>query len=305
MVQPAASSDRQVLGRRSRGEWRLRLLTLILCSLLMMPVAIVTIATRDPAVALGFFVFALIWFSVFSRAVGTARMVTFDSSDVEVKTLLRTWHYHWSEIAAVRWDLIPTRWSFPGMRVVQTLKFVKSVDGRSALARLLERMTGGVGKLPDLDFDEMDTLREALARYGSVGREEGPSTNGGWVMKMIISRCGALGDISDVTKIGTLASVDLVNHETTGAKVRESIRSCHWAAASAVRQGTPGSDWVDWYVIERANGQGAVLEVVSYFELWANDECDLVRTLTRSDLNTVRPYVIEWTTLPPQDNARI
>ena len=151
--------------------------------------------------------------------------------------------------------------------------------------------------LPDLDFDEMETLREALVRYGSVGREEGPSTDGVWVMKTIISRCGALGDISDVTQIGTLASIDLVNYETTGANVRESIRSGHWAAASGVRQGTPGSDWVDWYVIERANGQGAVLEVVSYFELWANDECDLMRTLTRYDLDSARSHVTDWVAL--------
>jgi hypothetical protein len=289
MAQPAASSDRQVLGRRSRGEWRLRLLILVLSSLLMVPAAIVTIVTRDPAVALGFFVFASIWFSVFIRAVGTGRMVTFDSSDIEVKTLLRTWHYRWSDIAAVRWDLVPTRWSLPGMRVVQTLKFVKSVDGRSALVRLLERMTGGAGMLPDLDFDEMDILRDALARYGSAVRDEEPTTDGMWVMRTLISHCEGLGDINDVIKMGTLASIDLVDHETTGAKVRESIRSGHWTAASGVRQGTPGSDWVHWYVIERANGQGAVLE----------------RTLTRYDLDTVRPYVIEWTTLPPQDNTGI
>src|ERR1700734_2120100 len=83
MAQPAASSDRQVLGRRARGEWRLRLLKLVLGSLLIVPAAIGTIATRDPAMALGFFVLASIWFSVFIRAVGTGRMVTFDSSEVE------------------------------------------------------------------------------------------------------------------------------------------------------------------------------------------------------------------------------
>jgi hypothetical protein len=124
-------------------------------------------------------------------------------------------------------------------------------------------------------------------------------------MRTLISRCEGLGDIGDVIKMGTLASIDLVDQETTGAKVRESIRSGHWAAAASVRQGTPGADWAHWYVIERANGQGAVLEVVSYFELWANDDCDLVRTLTGYDLDTVRPYVIEWMTLPPQDHARI
>jgi hypothetical protein len=305
MAQPAASSDRQVLGRRSRDEWRLRLLILVLRSLLMVPVAIVTIVTRDPAAALGFFVFALIWFSVFGRAVGTGRMVTFDSSDVEVQTLLRTWHYRWSEIAAVRWDLLPTRWSLPGMTVVQTLKFVKSVDDRSGLAKRLKRLTGGDGVLPDLDPDEIETLREALARYGSAVRDQEPTTGGVWVMRALISHCEGLGDISDVTRIGSLASIDLVDYETTGAKVRESLMSGRWAAASAVQQGTAGSDWVHWYVIERTNGQGAVLEVVSYFELWANDECDLVRTLTRYDLDTVRPYVIEWTSLPPEDNARI
>lgn len=305
MAQPAASSDRQVLGRRSRGEWRLRLLNLVLCGLLIVPAAIVTIVSRDPAMALGFFVFASIWFSVFSRAVGTGRMVTFDSSDVEVKTLLRTWHYRWSEIAAVRWDLVPTGWSFPGMRVVQTLKLVKSVDDRSGLATRLKRLTGGGGMLPDLDPDEIDILREALARYGSAVRDEEPTTDGAWVMRTLISHCEGLGDMSDVIKMGTLASIDLVDHEATGAKVRESIQSGHWAAASGVRAGTAGTDWVHWLVIERANGQGAVLEVVSYIELWADDECELVRTLTPYDVDAVRPSVTEWTTLPPQDNARI
>jgi hypothetical protein len=299
MAQPAASSDRQVLGRRACREWRLRLLKLVLGSLLIVPAAIGTIATRDPAVALGFFVLASIWFSVFSRVVGTGSVVTFDSSEVEVKTLLRTWHYRWSEIAAVRWDLVPSRWGVPGMRVEQTLKFVKSVDGRSALVRLPERMTGGAGMLPDLDFDEMDTLREALARYESAVRDEEPTTDGAWVMRTLISHCEGLGDISDATRMGTLASIDLVDYETTGATVRELLMSGRWAAASAVQQGTPGSDWVHWYVVERANGQGAVLEVVSYIEFWANDECDLVRTLTRYDLDAVCPYVAEWTTLLP------
>jgi hypothetical protein len=305
MAQPADSSDRQVLGRRSRGEWRLRLLNLVLGSLCMVPVAIVTIVTRDPAMALGFVVFASIWFSVFIRAVGTGRLVTFDRSEVEVKTLLRTWHYRWSEIAAVRWDLVPTRWRVPGMRVEQRLKFVKSVDDRSGLATRFKRLMGGGGMLPDLDPDEIETLRGALARYGSAVRDEEPTTDGAWVMRTLISHCAGLGDMSDVIKMGTLASIDLVDRETTGAKVRESIRSGHWAAAAGVRQGTPGSDWVHWHLIERADGQGAVLEVVSYFELWANDDCALVRTLTRYDLDTVRPYVIEWTTLAPQDHARI
>jgi len=303
MAQPAASSDRQVLGRRARSEWRLRLLKLVLGSLLIVPAAIGTIATRDPAVALGFFVLASIWFSVFIRAVGTGRMVTFDSSEVEVKTLLRTWHYRWSEIAAVRWDLVPSRWGVPGMRVEQTLKFVKSVDERSGLATRLMRLTGGGGMLPDLDSDEIDILREALARYGSAVRDEEPTTDGAWVMRTLISHCEGLGDISDVIKMGTLASIDLVDYETTGAKVRESLMSGRWAAASAVQQGTPGSDWVHWYVVERADGQGAVLEVVSNIELWANDDCNLVRTLTRYDLDTVCPYVAEWTTLLP-NNAR-
>ncbi len=61
--------------------------------------------------------------------------------------------------------------------------------------------------------------------------------------------------MGDVIKMGTLASIDLVDYETTGAKVRESLMSGRWAAASAVQQGTPGSDWVHWYVVERADGQ--------------------------------------------------
>jgi hypothetical protein len=77
--------------------------------------------------------------------------VTFDRSDVEVKTLLRTWRYRWSEITAVRWDLVPSRWGVPGMRVEQRLEFVKSVDERSGLATRLQRLTGGGGMLPDLD----------------------------------------------------------------------------------------------------------------------------------------------------------
>jgi len=300
MDERAASPSRQVLGRSARQKRTFWLVLLVLFGLFAIAwivfAVVLAVAVRNPIVALMFSPFALPWVYAFAHVRRMPGTVAFDSAGVEVRTLLRTWRYPWGDIAAVRSGLVPSFWR-PPMRFVQALKLTKSVNGRSALARLQERMTGGAGMLPGLDFDEMDTLREALARYGSVGHEEGPSTDGGWVMKMIISRCGALGDISDVTQIGTLASIDLVNHETTGAKVRESIQSGHWAAASGVRQGTPGSDWVDWYVIERGNGQGAVLEVVSYFELWANDECDLVRTLTRYDLDTVRSHVTDWVAL--------
>ena len=48
----------------------------------------------------------------------------------------------------------------------------------------------------------------------------------------------------------------ITNH---GAKVRESLMSGRWAAAAAVQQGTPGSDWVHWYVVKRADGQARFL----------------------------------------------
>jgi hypothetical protein len=232
----------------------------------------------------------------YARVRRTPGIVTFDNAGVEVKGLMKTWRYPWDEIAGVGWEFVPSR-RFPPMKLVQAIKLMKSVEGRSGLVRFVERMTGGAGMLPDLDFDEIETLREAFLLYQARGANKGASTDGAAIMRMLLGRCADLGDIREITKVGTLASIDLVDYETAGSKVRESIQSGDWDVASNTRQGTAGADWVLWYVTERANGQGAVVEIVHYIELYFNEEASLVRTLTPYDLGRCRPYVTDWTSL--------
>jgi len=294
MQQRAASPDRRVLGRNSRSDWRLRLLTLVLCSLWMVPVTFVALFTREAQAVLAFVVSAAIWLLAFSRAVGTGGAVVFDSAGVEVKALLKTWRYRWTDIVAVRWELVSARWSVSGLRVVQRLQLAEATQQQSSF---VARMTGGAGMLPNLDPDEIDALREALARYRSAPIEKDASTDDASVMKMLLGRCAGLGDLRDITKVGTLASIDLVDYETTGSKVRESIQSGDWAVASSVREETAGSDWVVWHIGERADGRGAVVKIVYYIELYLNEEPSLVRTLTTYDLDRCRPYVTDWVRL--------
>jgi hypothetical protein len=295
MAQTAANTGRQFVARDSRANWRLRLLILILCSLAMIPFAVVTIVARQLEPTIGFLLFLVAWLFAFTGVTRIARTVAFDSVGVEVKTLLKTWRYRWDEIAAVSQDIVPAR-STVGMRVVTRLKPAEPVENQSWFAKFIAQLAGGDGTLPFLLFDDLDVLRNALSRYGASAPADKPSTDGAGGMRMLLSACEGLGDINEVKMMGLLASIDLAAYDTTGQKVRESVLSGNWDAA-CVLEGTPGADWVHWYVIQREDGKGAILEVFDQVELWANAECYLARTLTPYDLDCVHPHVKDWTML--------
>ncbi len=291
MPQRAASADRRVLGRNSRSELRLRLLTLLLWTLFAFPAIVVAFATWEAQAVLAAVVAAAIWLVACSRALGTGGAVAFDRAGVEVKTILKTWQYPWTDILAVRWELVAARWGPSPVRVIQRLELRQRADGPPSL---VARMTGGAGRLPMLDPDEIDALQEALAAHRLAPIENEASTDGAGVMKMLLGRCAELGNLRDVIKVGTLASIDLADYETTGSKVRVSIEAGDWAVAASIREGTAGSDWVFWYVLERTDGRGAVVEIVHYIELYFNEETSLIRTLTTYDLDRCRPCVTDW-----------
>jgi hypothetical protein len=89
----------------------------------------------------------------------------------------------------------------------------------------------------------------------------------------------------------------LADYETAGSKVRESIQAGDWAVASLAQEGTAASDWVFWYLAERSNGHGAIVEIIHYIELYFNEEVSVIRTLTPYDLARARPYVSDWVSL--------
>jgi hypothetical protein len=300
MGQSDASTGRRVLGRHALQRRNLWFIVLLEVSLFPIVSAIVLIITDGP-------VLALVSSTVLSpcvvpclyaymRIVRMPGTVMFDNAGVEVRTLLRTWRYPWRDIAAVQCALVPSKCS-PSMRPVRALKFREGSLEHVLAKGMLVRLTGGAGRLPELDFDEMDILQAALATYQSTAKANGATVDEMGIMRMLLGRCPELGEIREFTKVGTLASIDLVDYEAAGSKVCEAIQSGDWAAASSTRQGTAGSDWVFWYVAERVNGQGTVVEIIHYIELYFNEESSVVRRLTPYDMDRCRPYVTDWVLL--------
>ncbi|HEV3298630.1 MAG TPA: hypothetical protein VG055_03275 [Planctomycetaceae bacterium] len=72
-----------------------------------------------------------------------------------------------------------------------------------------------------------------------------------------------------------------------------------WAKLTEIFTGDPGGDWVQWELLERDNGEGAIFEFYRYVDLHAENWCRLVRTLDSRDVELVRPFVRKWFPLLP------
>ncbi len=214
-----------------------------------------------------------------------------DDAGLTVKTLLRTWQYNWHQIKAIRMGMI-------GMEPVVRLQFVTPLEHPSPFAKLLARMTGGSGVLTFLSFDEFEILRQAIARK-ALAYSPDPKAGAVYDLRLLIDGCESLEHVPNPRAIGRLASIALSDYATAGREVQNAVDSGDWDKASHVQGGEPGGDWVCWDVVERENGEGAVVEIIKLVELYAHDQWRIVRTLSRHDLEHVRPYVNDWSIVTP------
>ena len=129
----------------------------------------------------------------------------------------------------------------------------------------------------------------------------GPDAGAVWDLPFLIDNRDPLPGINDAKALGRLASIELEDYETLGSQVEDAIHSGQWEKAACVQQGKPGGNWVFWNIVERETGGGRlVVEVVNYFAMDAGDDWRVVRSLSRHDMDRVRPYVEEWSTITPQ-----
>jgi hypothetical protein len=293
MDQDATSSGRRILGRGSRFDRIVWFLVFCVVSLVTFGwsalVIAFVIASREPIMALTVIPFVLVWLYAYSRFGLIPERLTLDRDGVEVKFPFKRRRYRFSDIAAVECELVVC---FSGPQPVKTVARLQLKEHARPRWPFLVRLRGW-GLLPALDDNEMDTFRQLLAAHQiPVADTFGGATE---YLKKVLSRCPELGNVEDITRMGTLASIDLVDVATTATKVRESIHSGDWAVASATRDATPGADWLIWHIVEQADGRGAVVEVIHYLELYFNEEASVLRMLTPHDLDRCRRYVTDWT----------
>ena len=286
MYQLRNTTHRQIYGRLMPPPWILKLAAAgFFC--------LAPVLAHDPSAPLLIPVFCLpISVFFFVAAIRTPHTVVVDDEGLTVETVLRRWRYPWEQIATIRMGI-------DGSHALMRLQFAGPAEHRSKLATRIARMTGGRGLLPFLDFDQFETLRQEIARRRQP-HSPGPDAGAVWDLPFLIDNRDPLPGINDAKVLGRLASIELEDYETLGSQVEDAIHSGQWEKAACVQQGKPGGNWVFWNIVERETGEGAVVEVVNYFAMDAGDDWRVVRSLSRHDMDRVRPYVEEWSTITPQ-----
>jgi len=108
--------------------------------------------------------------------------------------------------------------------------------------------------------------------------------------------CRELGDPHALLRTAVIASVPL-GDEALQKQVREMVLRGDWEHAAMNRHFEPTGDYVNWQVVDRVEASSGLVEVVSYFELWADDEITFLRELSSSERQSLDAYVNEWTPL--------
>jgi hypothetical protein len=265
-------------------------------------------ADSVPLWCLAFFVVG--WVVASQKVLATPTSATVSGRRIKVNTAFLKRFYYWDNIAGIEGA---TSAAVPLAR----LRLRSDAVGKSPVRRTFARLTGGLGMLPDLNGEQLALLGEALTRArplqgyrdSSFGRDReltDPISNDdattAAALRLLMGRCEALGSFDDVRRVGCLASMAMVDYQRRAAALRKSVVAGEWAELARLCEdaGEPEGDWVQLQLLERENGDGAVVEFFLYFRLELDDQCVFVRPLSKRELVEARMRVKEWILMDPR-----
>jgi hypothetical protein len=113
------------------------------------------------------------------------------------------------------------------------------------------------------------------------------------VLRKWYASCRELGDPEKLVRTAVIASVPL-GDETLEKELRETVLRGDWKRAALYEAFEPTGDYRNFQVVDRSGANSALVEVISYYEMWANDTIRFLRELTQSERMSLDRFINEW-----------
>jgi hypothetical protein len=113
------------------------------------------------------------------------------------------------------------------------------------------------------------------------------------VLRKWYANCHELGDPNQLVRTAVIASVRL-GDEALEKELRETVLRGDWKRAALYEAFEPKGDYRNFQVVDRMGANSALVEVISYYEMWANDTIRFLRELTQSERRSLDRFVNEW-----------
>jgi hypothetical protein len=107
------------------------------------------------------------------------------------------------------------------------------------------------------------------------------------------ANCRELGDPNQLVRTAVIASVPL-GDEALEKELRETVLRGDWKRATLYEACEPTGDYRNFQVVDRTGANSALVEVISYYEMWANDTIRYLRELTQSERRSLDRFINEW-----------
>jgi hypothetical protein len=113
------------------------------------------------------------------------------------------------------------------------------------------------------------------------------------VLRKWYAGCRELGDPEKLVRTAVIASVPL-GDETLEKELRDTVLRGDWKRAALYEAFEPTGDYRNFQVVDRSGANSALVEVISYYEMWANDTIKFLRELTQSERMSLDRFINEW-----------
>ncbi len=117
-------------------------------------------------------------------------------------------------------------------------------------------------------------------------------------MRTLLASCDALGDVTDVTALGLIASTPW-SHAETIDNVRRALTEGNWSAAASVFAGDFSHDLVQWFCVLRSCLPTSLIEILFRADLYEDDYVVCLRELSQSETAVLGEWIRHWTELVP------
>jgi hypothetical protein len=113
------------------------------------------------------------------------------------------------------------------------------------------------------------------------------------VLRKWYANCRELGDPNQLVRTAVIASVPL-GDEVLEKELRETVLRADWKRAALYDAFEATGDYRNFQVVDRTGANSALVEVISYYEMWANDTIKFLRELTQSERRSLDHFINEW-----------
>jgi hypothetical protein len=114
-----------------------------------------------------------------------------------------------------------------------------------------------------------------------------------YVLRKWYANCRELGDPEKLVRTAVIASVPL-GDESLEQELRATVLRGDWKRAALYEAFEPTGDYRNFQVVDRSGANSALVEVISYYEKWADGTIKYLRELTQSERRSLDRFINEW-----------